>query len=143
MKFLSNTQLFHLMGKQDKYTPYRRTSKTEYSSTALELKNLSPFLLDFVKNQTIGRKPQHIALSGRASPTTALSVLPGMAYLCAMNEQMLDIIGVHHSEQILPTGWCGTAAHRPNPSQQVFKLHLLKSLTLSLDSRYQPHCQQS
>lgn len=57
MEFLSNTQLFHLMGKQDKYTPYRRTSKTEYSSTALELKNLSPFLLDFVKNQTIGRKP--------------------------------------------------------------------------------------
>lgn len=53
---------------------------------------------------------------GPAQPTTALSVLPGMAYLCAMNKQIVDIIGVHHNEQILPTGWGGTEAHRPNPS---------------------------
>lgn len=33
-----------------------------------------------------------------------------------MNKQMLDIIGVHHSEQILPPGLGETAAHKPNPS---------------------------
>lgn len=30
---------------------------TKYSSTALELMNADPFLLDFVKNQKIGRNP--------------------------------------------------------------------------------------
>lgn len=74
--------------------------------------NAHPFLLDFVKTKKIGRS----ALSGRVSPTTALSVIPGIAYLCAMNKQMLDIIGVHHSEQILPPGLGETAAHKPNPS---------------------------
>lgn len=56
MKFLFNTQLFHLMGKQTTSLK-EEPQPTEYSSTALELMNALPFLLDFVKNKKIGRYP--------------------------------------------------------------------------------------
>lgn len=57
MKFLFNTQLFHLMGKQTNMSLKEQPQTTEYSSTALELMNMHPFLPYFVKNQKIGRKP--------------------------------------------------------------------------------------
>lgn len=57
MKFLFNTQLFHLMGNQTNTSLKEEPQTTEYSSTALELINAHPFLLDFVKNQKSGRNP--------------------------------------------------------------------------------------
>lgn len=57
MKFLFNTQLFHFTGKQTNIPLKEKPQTREYSSTALELMNAYPFLLDFVKNKKIGRNP--------------------------------------------------------------------------------------
>lgn len=83
----------------DKHIPQMKknrtnTQTTQYFSTALELMDILPFLLDFVKipKKLPAGALRRLLYQERPAQPLTISVLPAMSYLCAMNNQMLDII---------------------------------------------------